>query len=304
MVVDPVETWSVQVQVGLGHECRRRGSSTSTAAHARRHLRIDGGYTSLVHLDRAAREHGISLPGRCRATSPASTARTSASTATTPTSDLVPEAGQRGLARPYPTSSPTAAPLIVARYTRSQCQPCPDRPRCTSSSDARNVGFPPQELRDLQVRVRAGQQAPEWRACYAVRSGVEGTINEFAHGHGMRRCCYRGQLKAHLQHVLTAIAVNIERRSNRPETEDISPSGPPPHSRPSWTSRGYPNRSPGAPSAPDPDQDHRQSQAEGAMGCREASREGPTQMASAATTMALGRDVGEDVHTSQAGGGC
>jgi hypothetical protein len=38
---------------------------------------------------------------------------------------------------------------------------------------------------------------------YAVRSGVEGTVNEFAHGHGMRRCRYRGQPKAHLQHVFT-----------------------------------------------------------------------------------------------------
>ncbi|WP_231607659.1 transposase [Streptacidiphilus albus] len=128
---------------------------------------------------------------------------------------------------PYPTSSPTAAPLIVARFTKSQCQPCPDRPRCTSSSDARNVGFPPQELRDLQVRVRAEQQSPEWKARYAVRSGVEGTINGFAHGHGMRRCRYRGQPKAHLQHVLTAIAVNIERLSSQPETEKPSSSRPP-----------------------------------------------------------------------------
>ncbi|WP_371503525.1 transposase [Kitasatospora sp. NBC_00374] len=94
---------------------------------------------------------------------------------------------------PYPTSSPTAAPLIVARFTTSQCQPCPDRPRCTNSR-ARNVGFPPRELRDLQVRVRAEQQTPHWKARYAVRSGVEGTINEFAHGHGMRRCRYRGSL--------------------------------------------------------------------------------------------------------------
>jgi hypothetical protein len=45
---------------------------------------------------------------------------------------------------------------------------------------------------------------------------VEGTVNEFAHGHGMRRCRYRGQPKAHLQHVFTAIAVNIERLSGLP----------------------------------------------------------------------------------------
>ncbi|WP_238697174.1 transposase [Streptomyces sp. E2N166] len=32
----------------------------------------------------------------------------------------------------------------------------------------------------------------------------------------MRRCRYRGQGKAHIQHVLTAIAVNIERLSGLP----------------------------------------------------------------------------------------
>ncbi|MFF2820451.1 transposase [Kitasatospora cineracea] len=37
---------------------------------------------------------------------------------------------------------------------------------------------------------------------------MESIINKFAHG--MRRCRYRGQPKAQLQHVLTAIAVNIE----------------------------------------------------------------------------------------------
>jgi len=98
------------------------------------------------------------------------------------------------------------------------------------------VGFPPRELRDLQLRVHAEQQTPEWKARYAVRSGVEGTINEFAHahahahahghGHGLRHCRYRGQSKAHLQHVLTAIAVNIERLSERPTTAKPSPRPP------------------------------------------------------------------------------
>ena len=36
----------------------------------------------------------------------------------------------------------------------------------------------------------------------------------------MRRCRYRGQGKAHIQHVLTAIAVNIERLSGLPPTEE------------------------------------------------------------------------------------
>ncbi|BFO18155.1 hypothetical protein SHKM778_45430 [Streptomyces sp. KM77-8] len=81
-------------------------------------------------------------------------------------------------------------------------------------------GLSPQELHDLQLRVRTEQQTPEWKTRYAVRSGVESTVNEFAHGHGMRRCRYRGQGKAHIQHVLTAIAVNIERLSGLPPTEE------------------------------------------------------------------------------------
>ncbi|MFG2386001.1 transposase [Streptomyces avermitilis] len=72
----------------------------------------------------------------------------------------------------------------------------------------------------MQLRVRTEQQTPEWKTRYAVRSGVEGTVNEFAHGYGMRRCRYRGQGKAHIQHVLTAIAVNIERLSGLPPTEE------------------------------------------------------------------------------------
>ncbi|MEJ1202568.1 transposase [Streptomyces sp. CCNWLW238] len=57
---------------------------------------------------------------------------------------------------------------------------------------------------------------------YAVRSGVEDTVNEFAHGHGLRCCRCRGQRKAHIQHVLTAIAVNIERLSGLSPTEEAS----------------------------------------------------------------------------------
>ncbi|WP_329474115.1 transposase [Streptomyces sp. NBC_01723] len=72
----------------------------------------------------------------------------------------------------------------------------------------------------MQLRVRTEQQTPEWKTRYAVRSGVEGTVNEFTHGHGMRRCRYQGQRKTHIQHVLTAIAVNIERLSGLPPAEE------------------------------------------------------------------------------------
>ncbi|MEU5645955.1 IS1182 family transposase [Streptomyces milbemycinicus] len=196
---------------------------------------VDGGYTSLVHLEQAEREHQVTVSGPL----PANPTRQHRGNEGFDRDDFRIDFDRRqvtcprgqvskGWHGPYPTSSPTAAPLIVARFTKAQCQPCPDRPRCTSSREsARNVGFPPRELRDLQVRVRTEQQTPGWKARYAVRSGVEGTINEFAHGHGMRHCRYRGQPKAHLQHVFTAIAVNIERLSSLPPTEERPSPRPP-----------------------------------------------------------------------------
>ncbi|MFC4117378.1 transposase [Nonomuraea zeae] len=87
-------------------------------------------------------------------------------------------------------------------------------------------GLPPRELHELQLRNRAEQREPDWHKRYAVRSGIEGTICEFAHRHGMRRCRYRGQAKAHLQHVLTAIAVNVERLSRHPPGESAPPRPP------------------------------------------------------------------------------
>ena len=88
------------------------------------------------------------------------------------------------------------------------------------------MGFPPRELYQLQARNRADQQDPAWHKRYAVRSGVEGTICELARGHGMRHCRYRGQPKAHLQHVLTAIAANIERLSQLTPGQSTSPRPP------------------------------------------------------------------------------
>ncbi|MFG2000602.1 transposase [Spirillospora sp. NPDC048911] len=46
-------------------------------------------------------------------------------------------------------------------------------------------------------------------------------------GHRMRRCRYHGTAKVHLQHVLTAIAINIQRLSEQdPETSSYRPRPP------------------------------------------------------------------------------
>jgi transposase len=67
----------------------------------------------------------------------------------------------KGWHGPYPTSSPGAAPLIVARFTKGQCQPCPARAACTTSGDGkRTVGFPPRELYQLQSATAPTSKTP------------------------------------------------------------------------------------------------------------------------------------------------
>ncbi|MGW4981254.1 transposase [Streptomyces mirabilis] len=122
-----------------------------------------------------------------------------------------------------------------ARYDRPvRLGKNPTPAECTTFREsARSVGFTPRELRDLQLRVRIELQTPEWKTRYAVRSGVEGTVNEFAHGHGMRRCRYRGQDRAHVQHVLTAIA-RQHRAPQRPATHRSRASAPTPDCPPEF----------------------------------------------------------------------
>ncbi|MGJ5696979.1 hypothetical protein ACM6RM_27910, partial [Streptomyces pratensis] len=49
---------------------------------------------------------------------------------------------------------------------------------------------------------RAEPPTPTRRTRHSVRTGAEGTINEFTHAHGRLRCRYREKGKARIQHDL------------------------------------------------------------------------------------------------------
>ncbi|MEU5282639.1 transposase [Streptomyces sp. NPDC020755] len=110
---------------------------------------------------------------------------------------------------------PAMAPYSVGRFRPYQCNPCPDRPACARGTAARTVNFLPQHLHEFQAQNRANQQDSQGRRLYANRSGVEGTICEFINGYQARRSRYHGHRKTHVQHVLTGIAINIERLAAR-----------------------------------------------------------------------------------------
>ena len=72
----------------------------------------------------------------------------------------------------------------------------------------------PRELHEALQAARRQQETPEWKAEYAVRAGVEGTLSQGVRGFGLRRCRYIGLAKAQLQHVATAAAINVYRISD------------------------------------------------------------------------------------------
>ena len=62
----------------------------------------------------------------------------------------------------------------------------------------------------LQAR-RLEQNSEDWKKRYACRAGIEGTLSQGVRRFGLRRCRYLGQAKTHLQHVFTAVAMNLDR---------------------------------------------------------------------------------------------
>jgi transposase len=103
---------------------------------------------------------------------------------------------------------------IVIKFAGATCRGCPVRERCTRSSSTRvgrQLTVPPREVHDAQLAARAAQDTPDWQADYARRAGVEGTIRQAVAVTGMRRARYRGLPKTQLEHVYSAVALNLIR---------------------------------------------------------------------------------------------
>jgi IS5 family transposase len=100
--------------------------------------------------------------------------------------------------------------MIAVHFARADCQPCPLRRSCTRAA-ARTLTLHP---RDEELALRAArqrEQTPEFATAYAPRAGVEATYAQALRRGGLRRSRYTGQAKTHLQHRLTATALNLLR---------------------------------------------------------------------------------------------
>jgi transposase len=69
----------------------------------------------------------------------------------------------------------------------------------------------PQGERQALQALRPHQNTAVWKATYAKRAGVEGTLSQGVRAFGLRPCRYVGLAKTRLQHLATAAAINIDR---------------------------------------------------------------------------------------------
>ena len=109
----------------------------------------------------------------------------------------------------------TRPETINVKFAGDDCRVCPHASRCTSTPVigryGRQLGIHPRETHQAQTEARAEQADPAWRGRYALRSGVEGTIHQAVAVTGTRRARYRGLAKTHLEHVFSAVALNLIR---------------------------------------------------------------------------------------------
>jgi|Tabmets5t2r1_1033131.scaffolds.fasta_scaffold08979_1 transposase len=177
---------------------------------------VDAGYVSVGQILSAADDHGVQLSGPL----PPDTSWQAGDEDAFDLTRFAIDWDARHVVCPQgkisrnwqPARSRDGLPIIRATFRQPDCRPCPDRARCTRSEDnARHVTFLPRRQQQAQQRLRAEQATDDWRRRYALRCGVESLISQASRRSDLHHARYRGLAKTHLQHVLTALAINLVR---------------------------------------------------------------------------------------------
>jgi transposase len=111
-----------------------------------------------------------------------------------------------------PWRAKNGEPSFHVEFAKNDCAPCPSRASCTRAKrEPRQLTLHQREVHEALQQAREDQTTQAWKQQYALRSGIEGTISQAVRGLGLRRSRYLGLAKTHLQHVLTAAAINLLR---------------------------------------------------------------------------------------------
>jgi transposase len=123
-------------------------------------------------------------------------------------------AGKRSISW-LPSTYPQNGMVFEARFARRDCTPCPLRSRCTRSKrEPRLIGLQAREQYEALQAARKQQGTADFQRDYAARAGIEATHGQAVRRCGLRRCRYIGLAKTHLQHIISAAAINLVRIGN------------------------------------------------------------------------------------------
>lgn len=96
------------------------------------------------------------------------------------------------------------------RFPTTDCRPCPLKSQCTRSG-RRLLTLRPCEEHETLEEAHTREAQPAFSKEYQQRAGIEGTNSEGVRTLDLRRSRDIGLAKIHLQHVLTAAAMNLVR---------------------------------------------------------------------------------------------
>ena len=98
--------------------------------------------------------------------------------------------------------------VIKIKFAYTTCGACPVRSQCTQSK-RRTLTVRRREASEALEAARQREQTEEFAQLYAQRAGIEGTHAQGVRRMGLRRSRYVGEPHTHLQHVVTATAINV-----------------------------------------------------------------------------------------------
>jgi len=102
--------------------------------------------------------------------------------------------------------------VIHIQFDRTVCGTCVQRAACTKAKTApRTLKVRPQAQHEALQAARQRQTTDDFKQRYRLRAGVEGTIAQAVQACDVRYARYRGLAKTTLQHIFTALALNLIR---------------------------------------------------------------------------------------------
>lgn len=177
---------------------------------------VDAGYVSAAHLLSSRREHGIDLLGPV-ASDPSwqATAETGFATA----QFVVDWEGKQARCPQGQASvgwrerrDRHGHAMVQITFGISSCAACECRAQCTrSATQPRSVSVREREHFIALQAARSRQHTAVFKAQYAQRAGIEGTISQGVHTGDLRRSRYIGLVKTRLMHLFLGAALNFMR---------------------------------------------------------------------------------------------